>query len=158
MISVIINIIPPSSLSTADPEDTSPQDPPIESLNLSSWRYTKPSSQGYAKGQTFIATSVGESEPLAAKPWSPLSASAVIGLSNSILAPPGSARDSFSRSASTFATSVHQNLFSHSHDLPSSKDLTSTLADSFSTSQPMVSLVFTDSFVSTVVEVISIVK
>ncbi len=172
VISIIINIIPLSSLSTADPEDTSPQDSPIQPLNLPSWQYTEPSSQGHAKGQTSIATPVGESEPLTPKPWSPLSASAIIGLSSSVLAPPypfnflttflpvssGSARDPFSSSASTFATSVHPNLFSLSHDLPSSEDLTSTLADPSSTPQPMVSFVFTDSSISTVVEVISIIK
>lgn len=155
VISVIINIIPPSSLSTADPEDTSRQDPPIQPLNLPAWQNTKPSSQGHAKGQTSIVTPVGESEPLAAKPWSPLPASAL----STVVLPVSSrsARDSFS-SSSTFATFKHTNLVSLSYDLPSSKDLISTLADPSFTPQPMVSSVFTDSGISTVVKVISLIE
>lgn len=84
----IIKLTPPSLFATAYPEDTPPQVVPIQSLNVPSWHYTISSSRESAHRQTSIMKAVGESEPIAAKPWSPLSASVFIGLSSSVLAPP----------------------------------------------------------------------
>lgn len=172
VISVIVYLTPPSSPFTAYPKEILSRGSSARPLYPRSGLQTQPS-QKFADGRTSFETAVGGSDQFAAKLWSSSSTSAIISLSDSIPVPPypfntstafpagrsDLTRDLRPASASAFATSVRPSSFSqpfYTLRIPSTRDLKSTLSHVSSSTPTMVSLLFTDSSVKTILEVISL--
>ena len=158
VISVVIHLTPPSSPVTAYPEDSSPYGSPVQPLDRSPAYYTRSLSPDSAIGPTSIVTVVGGTDPFTAKLWSPLSASAIIGLSSSFLSPPYPLNSSTAFPAgrsSLYPSSI--SVYSHSSQISPTEDLISTLTDSSFTHPAMILLLVTESSVSIIVEVVSLV-